>query len=393
MTPPSCLPSRQADTPEPERLRWLKNESEQILLFGTFEYDIQSGEAVWSDGVYRLLDYESVYPVMDCRRLSEHIVAENGEEAMQILKQTLEGSEDYCVEHDVITAKGRKKHVQLTGRIIPDKAGKPILNIGILRDITAKYLHQQSLKNAIDELKRSNSELEEFAYVASHDLQEPLRKITIFTDRLYARYTSTLDQEAELYMERIVAAAASMRGLIDNLLEFSRISRSDKAFVTTNLNHLLQKISEDLDLVIEETGAAIVSQPLPTVSVIPSQVQQLFNNIVGNAIKFRNPDKPPVIHVTTSALSAEACQELHLPEDRVYHRIEFRDNGIGFDDEYALSIFHIFQRLHGKSEYPGSGIGLAICKKIMDQHNGLIFASGMPGNGAVFTIILPEEQV
>lgn len=244
----------------------------------------------------------------------------------------------------------------------------------------------------IEELQRSNKDLEEFAYIASHDLQEPLRKISTFSGRLAEKFSGQLSTEGDLYIDRIMASAANMRNLIDNLLEFSRVSREKQAFAPLNLNLILHQVKNDLELSIEETGTRIMADSLPTVDSSFPQMKQLFNNIINNAIKFHKPGQPPVIEITAELLSKEKKQDLKLSEEKEYCKLEFCDNGIGFEEEYATKIFQIFQRLHGKSEFPGSGIGLAICKKIVDQHHGIIYAENRLDKGACFTIILPLKQ-
>lgn len=241
-------------------------------------------------------------------------------------------------------------------------------------------------------MQHSNKELEEFAYVASHDLQEPLRKISTFTGRLNEKYASEIGEEGKLYVDRIIASSGNMRILIDNLLEFSRISRIKQPFVELNLNFVLRQVRNDLELNVEETGTTIKSDDLPTIEASMSQMKQLFNNILNNAIKFRKEDVKPEIIISSKTLADADKKKFNLASQKNFFAITICDNGIGFENEYATKIFQIFQRLHGKSEYPGSGIGLAICKKIVDHHNGIIFAENVPDKGACFTIILPEKQ-
>jgi light-regulated signal transduction histidine kinase (bacteriophytochrome) len=259
--------------------------------------------------------------------------------------------------------------------------------------VLEKEKFQKILENKVKELDRSNKELEEFAYIASHDLQEPLRKITSFSERLKEKLPSNLEPDVQLYLNRMLAATDNMRTLIDNLLEFSRTSRNREPFLRIDLNNIISDVKADLELKIEETSAVIVSEKLPVIDAIPMQMRQLFTNLFTNAIKFRNPDNPPHISITTKLLSDEENESHHLLPDFKYHQIKVQDEGIGFDPEYSMKIFQIFQRLHGKSEYPGSGIGLAICKKIVENHLGQIYATSEADNGAEFIIILPETQI
>jgi light-regulated signal transduction histidine kinase (bacteriophytochrome) len=258
--------------------------------------------------------------------------------------------------------------------------------------VLEKEKFQKILENKVKELDRSNKELEEFAYIASHDLQEPLRKITSFSERLKEKLPPDLAPDVQLYLNRMLAATSSMRTLIDNLLEFSRTSRSTEPFIKVDLNHTVAEVKADLELKIEETNAHIQSEKLPVIDAIPMQMKQLFTNLFTNAIKFRKINEPPEVLISCSLLSEEDKEMHHLRHNISYYEIVVTDKGIGFDQDYAQKIFQIFQRLHGKAEYPGSGIGLAICKKIVDNHLGQLFARGDLGKGASFHIILPESQ-
>ena len=190
----------------------------------------------------------------------------------------------------------------------------------------------------------------------------------------------------------MTASADNMRKLINDLLDFSRISKKDQLYEQVNLNVILQQVKNDLELIIEETGTVISSDSLPTVEAIPSQMKQLFSNIIGNAIKFRKPAISPLITIETNILIEKEKQRLELVNNKNYYQIAISDNGIGFEEEYNSRIFQVFQRLHGKSEYPGSGIGLAICKKILEHHHGAIYAKSTPDLGAGFFLILPQDQ-
>lgn len=258
--------------------------------------------------------------------------------------------------------------------------------------VLEKENFQKILENKVKELDRSNKELEEFAYIASHDLQEPLRKITSFSERLKEKLPANLEPDVQLYLNRMLAATDNMRTLIDNLLEFSRTSRSSEPFIRINLNDIVADVEADLELKIEESDAQIDSDQLPVIDAIPMQMRQLFTNLFTNAIKFRKPNEAPTISIHCKQLSEEEKEAHHLRQNVSYFEIDVSDKGIGFDQEYAQKIFQIFQRLHGKAEYPGSGIGLAICKKIVDNHMGQIFARGEQGKGSTFIIILPEFQ-
>ncbi|MFJ9883893.1 ATP-binding protein [[Kitasatospora] papulosa] len=228
------------------------------------------------------------------------------------------------------------------------------------------------------DLQRSNAELEQFAYVASHDLQEPLRKVSSFTQLLQRRYGSQLDERADQYIDFAVDGANRMQTLISDLLNFSRVGRVHNAHQSTDLDKTLKQTMSALSVAIEETGAAITHDPLPTLVADPSQMVMLWQNLIGNAVKFRRPGETPRIHITAA------------PEGELW-RFTVTDNGIGILPEYAEKIFVIFQRLHTKDTYSGSGIGLAMCKKIVEFHGGTITIDPDHTNGTRMTFTLAPE--
>lgn len=241
------------------------------------------------------------------------------------------------------------------------------------------------------DLARSNSDLEQFAYIASHDLQEPLRKIRMFSDRLQEHLAG--ENAAIPYLHKIISGAERMSDLISDLLNYSRLSHPDETFSKTDLNAVLKKIIADFDVTAQEKKASIVVGKLPKLEAITLQMQQLFHNLISNSLKFSRDGAPPEIQISSRQLTVPDEIELHgLDAKRSYVMIDVRDNGIGFDEEYAEKIFIIFQRLNSKQDYKGTGIGLAICKKIIDAHGGKIFAESQEGKGATFHVILPLKQ-
>ena len=240
-----------------------------------------------------------------------------------------------------------------------------------------------------DELSRSNRELEDFAFVASHDLQEPLRKIMAFGDRLNTQSDNLSDKQRD-YLQRMRSAAKRMSKLISDLLEFSRVATRGKPFQLTKLNDIVEHCTDDLSVLIEETGAQLHVAELPAINADPTQMQQLLFNLLANGIKFSQNQTHPKVSVTVSPCQQPSEIEVEGLSDWI--RIEVKDNGIGFEQEYADKIFAPFQRLHGRESYKGTGIGLAICRRIIERHNGIITAQGNPGKGATITAILPTNN-
>ncbi len=254
----------------------------------------------------------------------------------------------------------------------------------VFKDITQRKRVEETLAQKAAELARSNAELEQFAFVASHDLQEPLRKIQAFGDRLKAKCEAIQTPEVRDYLERMQNAAARMRTLINDLLAFSRAIRSKEPFVTVDLGEVAKEVLGDLEVRIEKSAARIEIAALPKVEADPMQMRQLFLNLLSNSLKFQPAGAVPVISVTARSFSSVAGEPLC--------ELTFQDNGIGFDEKYLDKMFAVFQRLHGRSEYEGTGVGLAVCRRIVDRHHGSIHAHSQPGQGATFIVTLPMRQ-
>jgi PAS domain S-box-containing protein len=371
-------------------------EKEQFLDFGSWEEDLVKGGISWSDGMYRLFGYDpkehAGILIINAGLYMLHLHHEDWIRSNNQKQEAIKHKNDFSYEVNVVTREGINKRLQTFARVIRNGENQAVRIIGTSRDITQLRSYERNLESIVNDLNRSNKDLEEFAYIASHDLQEPLRKLSTFSERLVTRHSGEMGPEGKRYAERILAATDNMRILIENLLEFSRTARSSIPFGLVDLNIVLEQAVSDLEIVIEKTGAIINADRLPVIDAIPSQIQQLFGNLIGNALKFRKEDKVPVIDITVDVLSNAEKGAHNFAEDLNYYRISVKDNCIGFEQEYANKIFQIFQRLHGKVEYPGSGVGLAICKKIAENHRGIIFATSEPDKGSVFTIMLPEKH-
>jgi PAS domain S-box-containing protein len=287
---------------------------------------------------------------------------------------------------EIDSARFEKRYVRADGSVVWCEIaialvrsidGHPLYEVAVFDDVTERKQSDAALREAHEELKRSNAELEQFAYVASHDLQEPLRMVSSYTQLLMRRYGERLDGDAREFTAYIIDGAARMKQLIEDLLAYSRVGTKGKDFKAAPLETALRRAIVNLRAAIEESGAAVTYDSLPVVTGDDTQLAQLFQNLMGNALKFRSASVPR-IHVS--------CVD-HPTE----HEIIVADNGIGIEPQYFERIFMVFQRLHNKGEYPGTGIGLAICKKVVERHHGRIWVASQLDEGSAFHFTLPKE--
>ena len=259
-------------------------------------------------------------------------------------------------------------------------------------DITRRKQAERALQRYTEELSRSNAELEQFAYVASHDLQEPTRKVQAFGDRLEAVSGDALGDRGRDYLERMKDAAGRMQTLINNLLTYSRVTTRAQPFVPVELSQVARDVLSDLEVKIEKEAARVEVGDLPTIDADPTQMRQLLQNLIGNSLKFHPEGETTVVKIHGELLKGEGQRQRGIPPVDGRCQIIVEDNGIGFDEKYLDRIFTIFQRLHGRNEYEGTGIGLAVCRKIAERHGGDITAKSAPGHGATFIVTLPVKQ-
>jgi light-regulated signal transduction histidine kinase (bacteriophytochrome) len=262
--------------------------------------------------------------------------------------------------------------------------GRVVGSVLIFKDITERKRVEEAMARKAEELARSNAELEQFAFVASHDLQEPLRKIQAFGDRLKTKVEGAMGAEGRDYLERMQNAAARMRNLINDLLTFSRIIRRTEPFVPVDLAQVTKGLLGDLEVRIEKSGALVEVGQMPTIEADAMQMHQLLLNLLSNALKFQLPGAQPVVKVDSRLFTTLS--------GRQFCEITVVDNGIGFEEKYLEKIFVVFQRLHGRNEYDGTGVGLAVCRRITDRHHGNITAKSQLGQGATFIVTLPVKQ-
>jgi two-component system sensor kinase FixL len=262
-----------------------------------------------------------------------------------------------------------------------------------IEDITERKLIEEKLRIYAAKVERSNRELQDFAQVASHDLQEPLRKILSFGDRIKSRAGESLDEECRDYLQRMFNAAARMQSLITDLMSFSRIATTGQPFERIDLGLIAREVSNDLESNIEKTGGRVDIEDLPTIDADATQMRQLLQNLISNSLKYHREGVPPIVRVYSQRLDARTPESMDSGAlARQLFQLLVTDNGIGFDEKYLDRIFTVFQRLHKKGQYEGTGVGLAICRRIVDRHSGTITARSIPGEGTTFVVTMPLLQ-
>ena len=359
------------------------NDAEAVAKIGSYRWNIETEKATMSDNFFRLLDCEpnEFIPAPENYRPFVHPKDLNIYD--EKLNLALEKKIVSNFTYRVITKNGKVKHLQNTGHFLKNEF------IGVVKDITKDLKNEQKLKDKNLELKRINSELESFTRIASHDLQEPLRKIQMFISRITDSDSSYFTEQQTQYISKVQSSANRMQNLIKYLLSYSRLRKKKKDLVYVDLNLVLEKVQEDLEAPIRESGVEFVIADLPEVRGVPFQLEQLFNNLISNSIKYHSILDTPKIEIACKKMERNTIPDDFNKKAKEYYCISVKDNGIGFEQENAQKIFELFQRLHQKNEYSGTGIGLAICKKIVEKHKGHIVAHGQVNKGASFYIYLP----
>ena len=380
-----------------ERQREQMETAESIFSYGSWIYDVTEPYATCSEGLLRLLGLSPInYPEgkIDKFIYTQFIIPQERQKMVDFMENVAACKKpDFYIEHQIIDTQGRLKHMAMKAKCFYDKDEKITRILGVIADRSEVEANQIELERRLVALKKSNSELEQFAYVASHDLQEPLRKIVSFGERLTYKYADKVGDEGKFFVERMTNAANRMQTLIQGLLTYSRVSSHSEAFESVDLKIILKQVLNDLELKIKEKQATITFENLPIINAQSFQMYQLFQNLLTNALKFTKSEVLPVITIKCRlATPLELKDNSTLSPFGNYYRITVNDNGIGLEAEYSERIFALFQRLHGRSEYEGTGLGLAICRKIVEGHHGQIKATGILGVGAEFIIYLPQTQ-
>ncbi|MBC7536031.1 MAG: PAS domain-containing protein [Ferruginibacter sp.] len=364
--------------------------AEENALIGSYSWSLQTGELEYSDNLYRLLGHEPGEFTPSFEKYLTFIHPDDLEQVIKDGKETFETKTLVEHIHRVIAKDGKIKYFRSSGKVFGE--AETLSMIGTVQDVSHDTLLNEMLSAQNLELERSNAELESFNYIASHDLQEPLRKIQAFSQRILEKEQDNFSTTTADYFIRITNAAARMQNLIDALISYSRTNATGVGTTDTNLNELLASVKEGLQDSINEKNAFIEYGVLPVVRVIPVQFHQLFTNLISNSLKYSKAEEAP--HILIEAFSVAGKEIIAFDANKTvnYWNITVEDNGIGFEQKYHSKIFELFQRLHPNSAYLGTGIGLAICSKIMRNHEGFIDATGKPGLGAKFNIYLPVKE-
>jgi PAS domain S-box-containing protein len=370
-------------------------EAQHLSKLGSWEWDVSAGTVIWSDEMYRIYGYEEKFPlnfVKATERMSSDDAERSGRRTQEYIQEAIERfktsgelvHEIPAVEFYIQLPNGERKLLRNTGKIQLNSDGNMHRLLGVVQDVTQIRSTEEKLRQSMDLLEAKNRELESFNYVTSHDLKEPLRKIQNFVHLIRKNETS----DTSTYISKIDDAAKRMTNLIESILALSQVSNTDLKFGDVDLNVVLESCKSDLEVRIKESNAEIISDQLPIIKANESQINQVFLNLVGNALKFS--DTTPIIRIN--------CDKVHVDEvDRPqlsggplwYWRLTFNDNGIGFDPQFKKQVFEPFQRLHLRNEYSGTGIGLSIVKKVIERHSGFVDVESAIGKGAKFTIWLP----
>ncbi|HEX9979437.1 MAG TPA: PAS domain-containing protein [Flavobacterium sp.] len=363
--------------------------AEIISRMGNFRLDFISRKMTWSRNLYSLfgVDPDTFAPTVE--NVLEFVHPDDRARVTENTRKMIESQRSHPVTFRITDAKGEIKYLFGSGKVMTDDDGRDFM-FGTFQDVTAEKLQEISLHRKNQELEKVNAELESFAYISSHDLQEPLRKIQTFTSMIMESDFDNLSEMSKKFFTKIQNSALRMQTLIKDLLSYSRTSTAERAFEKTHLSVIVNELKEDFKEELKEHHGTIEAEDLCDARIIPFQFRQMMSNLISNALKFTSPGQEPHITIKSEIDKGSAFHIDYLQPRKKYCHITVSDNGIGFEPEYAEKIFEVFQRLHGKDEYEGTGIGLAIVKKIVENHGGYIEAHGKPDEGATFDIYLPS---
>lgn len=365
---------------------------EEILQVGVCKIDSKSANINWSRGLYLLLGFEPFSVEPGPENFLKHIQASDLLLVSRALEEAGQQQKPYQIEFSITDPTGIQKRLRAENYFHYSNNNALVEQSIVVKDVTEEHRKLQQLEHKIEQLQKSNNNLQEFVQVASHDLKEPLRKIAVFTEKLNSEYQHTLEEGAKVSLSKISGSVKSMQLLLEDLLNFSTLSANEREFEKVSVNTIVKAVLSDLEVKIEKSKCIVDCSDIPLIDAYPSQIKQLFSNLITNAIKFRKEGTAPAIKISCGEVNPGHYPQLPILLYKPYIKITISDNGVGFEQIYSEKIFQVFQRLHSKAEYDGSGIGLSICKKIMENHHGYIFAKGEPGVGATFSLLFPKTQ-
>ena len=384
----------------------LHKQAQALTHIGNWSWFIHENRISWSDEMYRIYGLEPQSEEITFERFVSFIHPDDREGRVAEVRQSLETLKVEEYHFQIEAANGTTKTLRGKGEVVVDTNNKPVIMLGTCQDVTReftltkqlrereRYLEElnQSLQFANQELSRTNEELESFNFIASHDLQEPLRKIQIYSNRITENGFAALSPSLQDYFGKINNASKRMQMLIEDFLSFSQTFNTTQEAEVVDVNKVLAEIIAELSTRIEEQHGSVSVSPLPSVYAVPFQIKQLLTNLIANALKYTHPGVPPEITIHGASVQGSEIADQEADPNTSYIRITVADNGIGFEPKYSAKIFELFQRLHSKNVYSGTGIGLALCKKIVKNLNGFITAESEPGKGSLFTFYLPDKK-
>lgn len=353
-------------------------QAQKVAKTGSWEWYPDTNKVVWSDQMYEIFGINPKQHTGFVHDIYQFIHPDDIEMVRSVSAQAAEEKRAIPIEYRVVAESNQIKYVRGDGDVMVDESGNMIKMFGTIQDITNEYTNQQQLEVYAKSLESKNKELEQFAYIASHDLQEPLRTLISISELFEQKYKGKLDEQADKLMHYIRDASKRMSALVKGLMDYSRIGKTTE-LTEVDCNTIVNEVQVDLANKIKETNAQIVVDQLPKIKGYEVELRLLFQNLISNGLKFQKEGVTPVIRI-----SAEKTKQ--------HWKLLFQDNGVGIGEEHKERIFTIFQRLHNKNEYEGTGIGLAHCQKIIDLHGGKIWVESKVGEGSTFFVVLPTDQ-
>jgi hypothetical protein len=360
-------------------------EAQAISKMGSFDWNVNSGRSVNSPQIFEIFEMDSHLGI---EKFLDNVHPDDQKNVKDALSAAFVGG-DYESEYKYVI-NNKIKFLWSRGKVLKDAEGKPLRLIGTVQDISERKIIENELFEKNVKLEKLNANLEQFAYAASHDLKEPIRKINIFLTLVRSSLETKMNDQEKDYFNKLEKSSERMKLLVDNLLEYSQASQLVE-FEDIDLNVKIRNVLEDLEVVIKEEKAEISFDKLPVIKGHKRQFQQLFQNLIGNAIKYHKPGITPKINISCSKLNAGQMDvDLPIKESiNEFYIIQVQDNGIGFEQEDAEKIFNVFTRLHSNHEYKGTGIGLSIARKVVENHGGYLIAESKPNEGSTFKVYLP----